>query len=94
MAISSRSFRGLEFSEDFLLIGHFIFVPAHRRFYAPPGRSGSNNPEPAYSGSSPESRASGLFQNLYHSKSRRLIHKIIVCGLRLTLRAAALFIKA
>ncbi|KRZ21777.1 hypothetical protein T4B_5240 [Trichinella pseudospiralis] len=23
---SSRSFRGLEFSEDFLLIGHFIFV--------------------------------------------------------------------
>ncbi|KRY16074.1 hypothetical protein T12_12932 [Trichinella patagoniensis] len=31
--------------------------------YVPPGRSGSSSPVPAYSGSSPESRVSGLFQN-------------------------------
>ncbi|KRZ15422.1 hypothetical protein T11_1004 [Trichinella zimbabwensis] len=53
--------------------------------YVPPGRSGSSSSVPAYSGSSPESRLSGPFQN--HKK-------IIVCGLRLTLRTAALFIKA
>ncbi|KRX78397.1 hypothetical protein T06_1890 [Trichinella sp. T6] len=58
-------------------------IPAHRLSYVPPGRSGSSCPVPAYSGSSPESRVSGLFQN----------HKS-VSGLRLTLRTAALFSKA
>ncbi|KRY09095.1 hypothetical protein T12_4305 [Trichinella patagoniensis] len=36
---------------------------SHRLSYVPPGRSGSSSPVPAYSGSSPESRVSGLFQN-------------------------------
>ncbi|KRY41286.1 hypothetical protein T01_13519 [Trichinella spiralis] len=40
-----------------------ISVPAHRLSYVLPGRSGSSSPVPAYSGSSPESRVSGLFQN-------------------------------
>ncbi|KRZ87121.1 hypothetical protein T08_11450 [Trichinella sp. T8] len=39
------------------------FVPTHRLSYVLPGRSGSSSPVPAYSGSSPESRVSGLFQN-------------------------------
>ncbi|KRX88984.1 hypothetical protein T4E_3890 [Trichinella pseudospiralis] len=57
------SFRGLELSEDLLLIGRFILIPAHRRFYVPPGKSGSSIVVPAYSGRSPESRLSELFQN-------------------------------
>ncbi|KRX30663.1 hypothetical protein T05_4620 [Trichinella murrelli] len=38
-------------------------IPAHRLSYVPPGRSESSCPVPAYSGNSPESRVSGLFQN-------------------------------
>ncbi|KRZ36932.1 hypothetical protein T4C_11821 [Trichinella pseudospiralis] len=32
------NFWGLEISEDLLLIGHFIFVLAHRFSYVPPSR--------------------------------------------------------
>ncbi|KRZ17369.1 hypothetical protein T11_14827 [Trichinella zimbabwensis] len=58
-------------------------TPAHRLSYVPPGRSGSSSPVPAYSGSSPESRVSGLFQN----------HKLLFVDFILTPMTAALLEK-
>ncbi|KRZ64604.1 hypothetical protein T08_9500 [Trichinella sp. T8] len=52
-----------EFGAIFVSIHCNVLNFTYTLSYVPPGRSGSSSPVPAYSGSSPESRVSGLFQN-------------------------------